>query len=1046
MEARDSNFFKKTINDSKNNDLELNLKPELMKTKLVFFLFLCSFTAMYSQQLQITGTVISSEDNLPIVGANVLIVGKSAGTTTDFDGNYQLSVNPGDQIAYSYLGFETKTITITDQQKINVNLEVDTATLDEVVVVGYGTKKVTTISGAISTVDSKSIEKLNATRPEDALQGQASGVNVIASGTPGGKPTVFIRGIASNGGNDPLVLIDGVPQTLDDLNALNPADIKQMDVLKDAATTAIYGVKGGNGVIVVTTKSGRKNQKASYSYSSSYGVQEAIQTIDLLNASQYGAILNEASVASGGDLIFTDLSSLGEGTDWQDEILASRPIVTHNLSVTGGSEKSTYFVSIGHTAQDGIIKASDKLFFNRFNLTGNFTTDFTDKFKLILNTSYSNLKSAGVNPLFNALNFDPVTPVRDSNGDFGVSSTITQEVVNPIAQIDNTYNSNKTDKFFGKFELQYDVLEDFKVTSRFGYTYANVYSKGFDPLKYYGVGHNATNANQDLSPIVSVNAEDGTTTSTHNRVSESFTNYFSYTYEFFGNYKFTLEEDHNFDVVGGMSISRSTAENVTANNEDVPFNSWEFADISSATGNSLAQTSGSWQYVKRNLSYFGRIDYDYQEKYLASFTGRRDGSTSFGANNKFAFFPSGSLGWNISKEDFFNEDAFVNNLKVRGSYGVVGSDNISPQFALISTFPQYVFDGQLNSGSTLQSIPNNSVTWESQKQLNAGFDAKLFDNRLSITADYYEKKVDDLLFSPTLSLYLGTPEYPAANIGKTKSSGFDISVSYNDEISDNFSFGTTVNFTSSKNEVETINNGDKFVWLSGYGIPYKNLTRFEEGFSPGYFYGYKTDGIFQNQAEIDAHATQTDAQPGDIRFADVNKDGEITDADRTKIGDPYADFVLGWNITLDVYDFDFTMFTYASVGGDIYRAYERNLNFTNRFASVLDRWTGEGTSNSEPRVSFVDSNNNTRASDRYVEDGSFVKIKNIQLGYTLPKDLTEKIGFENVRVYAQGKNIYTFTKYSGFDPEISGGVFDTGIDRGSYPIPRVWSLGVNLKF
>jgi hypothetical protein len=346
----------------------------------------------------------------------------------------------------------------------------------------------------------------------------------------------------------------------------------------------------------------------------------------------------------------------------------------------------------------------------------------------------------------------------------------------------------------------------------------------------------------------------------------------------------------------------------------------------------------------------------------------------------------------------------------------------------------------------MQTIPNYDVSWESQVQVNVGLDLTFYNNKFNITTDYFQKTVDDLLFSPTLSLYLGTPINPPSNIGKTMSSGFEFSFGYNDTYSNGIQLSTNVNFTTTVNNVEEINNGDKFIWGSGYGIPWKDLTRFEEGYSPGYFYGYKTDGIFQNQDEIEKHATQDNAQPGDIRFADVNGDGVINADDRTKIGDPFPDFTLGWNLSLNYKNWDFTTFLYASVGADIYRAYERNLNYTNRFASTLNRWTGEGTSNTEPRVTFVDNNDNIRPSDRYVEDGSYVRVKNIQLGYTLPQSIYDSSFLSSVRFYAQIKNAITFTNYSGYDPEISSGVLDTGIDRGTYPQPRIWQLGVSVKF
>lgn len=1013
-----------------------------------FYLLLLWFISWsaQAQTLSVSGTVKDkSGEALP--GVSVTRKGQNQGTVTNAEGQFSLSnVQATDRLIFSFVGYQTQEILVGKQTSFQIQMLEDAQVLEEVVVIGYGSQKVTSISGAISSVNAKTIEKLRPVRAEEALQGQAAGVNVIANGSPGSTPTVLIRGIPSYTGTDPLVVIDGVPQTLRDLNALNTNDIESINVLKDAATTAIYGVAGGNGVIVVKTKSGGRGGKTSFSFDSFTGIQQAQRMIPVLNATEYAAILNEASVASGGNLIFPSLAGLGEGTNWQKEVFTNAPITSNNLSISGGNATSSFFISGGYLTQQGIVGGGDKSYFNRTNFTANFTNSMTNRLKLLFNTSYAGIRNSNLSEnnigsvLSNALNFDPTVPVRDANGNFGISRTITQEIINPVAQINDTYNTGSTHKLFGKVEFQYDVAKNFKVTSRLGYIYADVYGKNFSPFTFYGLGHNRTNANPDLTPIVSVSPT-GEITSTRNRVSESNTNFLTLNYELFANYDFKIGQNHSFETVFGTAVSRNTGENITANAEDIPFNSWEYADVSAAMGDPESQTSGSFQYVKRNLSYFARMNYEFKNKYLFSFTGRVDGSTSFGANNKFGFFPSASAGWVVSNESFFASQ-WVDYLKIRGSIGAVGNDNISPQFARISTFPKYTFDGNIISGSTLFSIPNESVTWENQLQMNIGFDTRIFNRKVSITADYFVKTVDDLLFNPTLSLYLGTPVYPAANIGRTSTKGLDLSIGYNTTLGKEFAFNTNVNFTTATNLVERINNGDKFIWGSGYGIPFTNLTRFEQGFSPGYFFGYKTDGLFQNQSEIEAHALQPGAQPGDIRYVDINQDGIINDLDRTQIGDPFPDFTLGWNVGFTYKNVDFSAFTYASVGGDIFRAYERNLNFTNRFAKSLTRWTGEGTSQDEPRATFIDSNNNRRPSDRYVEDGTFVRIKNIQLGYTLP--LSNKS--MNLRVYAQVKNAFTFTRYSGFDPEISSGVLDTGVDRGNYPQPRTWMGGLQFNF
>lgn len=995
---------------------------------------------MVAQDATLNGSVSDASTDGPLPGVSVFINGTQTGTSTDFNGNFSLNgVSSGDVIQFSYIGYLTQEVTIESSFNISISLEEDVESLDEVILVGYSTQKSSNISGAVSTVSSEDVEKLKPLRVEDALQGQA-GLNVISSGSPGGKPSVLIRGITSFSGTDPLVVIDGINSSLWDMDAINPANIESISVLKDASTTALYGVRGGNGVIVITTKSGKKNQETIFSLDTSYGMQEVNKYINVLNASQYGAMLNEGSVSSGGSIIFSDLSGLGVGTNWQKELFNAAPISTINFSASGGDDKTTYFLSAGYTSQEGVAVGGDKDFFDAATFTSNYTSDLSDNLKAIVHTKYSNLQGNGLggNQIFNALNFDPtISPMLD--GAYGMSSTITQEVINPLAGVSNSYSDNKTDKLIGKIELQYQLMDNFKITSRIGYSSIWQQSKGFTPLQFYGVGHNRTNANADLSP----RTEDD-----HSRVSETKQNWFNYSYELFGNYDFSLNDEHNFNVFAGFTIGKSTNNGLSGSNVDVPFNSWTYADLSSAAGGIEDQSTGSWQSVSRSVSLMGRVEYDYQEKYLASFTVRRDGSTSFGKNNKFAIFPSASFGWVASNEDFFNSST-INFLKVRASYGSVGNDNASPQFGTISTFPKYTFGQTIFSGSTLLGIPNNDVSWENQIQTNAGVDLRMFDSKLRLTADYFIKTVDDLLFSPTLSLYLGIPSYPVSNIGKTETKGYEISLSYGDEIAKNVSFSSTFNFTTAENLVKEINNGDKYIWGSGYGIPYTSLTQFRQGESPGIFWGYKTNGIFQNQADISAHATQDNSQPGDIRFVDVDGNGKIDGEDRTKIGNPFPDFTLGWNFALNVSDFDLSVFTYASVGNDIFRGYERGLNYTNKFASVLNRWTGEGTSNTEPRYSFIDANNNSRASDRYVEDGSFIKIKNIQLGYNFPEATASKLGLSSLRVYALAKNAFTFTDYTGYDPEISNGgspVLDSGVDRGTYPSPRIISLGLNLKF
>ncbi|MBB6004006.1 TonB-dependent receptor [Arcicella rosea] len=1013
----------------------------------------------------IKGKITDAENNETIAGVSIAIKGTTQGTTTDANGNFSLVVpNEKAVLVITSVGYDPQEITVGNRFSINISLVPDSKNLNEVVVVGYGTQKVTNVSGAIATVKGADIEKLRPVRPEDALQGRASGVTVISNGSPGSKPTVLIRGIPSFSGTDPVVIIDGVPQTLNDFNSINSADIESMNVLKDAATTAIYGVKGGNGVIVVTTKSGGKNQKAEISYSSNYGVQQVMNTIGVLNATEYAAILNEGSLVSGGGLIFKDLTTIGLGTDWQKQVFKDAPLQSHNVSVKGGSEKVQYFLSGGYLGQDGIVGGGENSNFNRLNFTTNLTFQIAPKLKFLANTSYVNIKSVGVQEnsfnsiIGSALNFDPtvsvLNTVPNTVGKYGFSNLLLSEIFNPLTKLDNNYNESNGNKLYGKLELQYEVIKNLTLSSRFGYTNFNNTFKSFTPLAFYG----------PLNVENTMNADGSTVTGRHNSVYESKRTDNTYTFETFGTYNFSINNDHHFETVLGISLAKIAGDEINGSRQDVPFNSWTFADLTSATGintatNTNAQTVGNGQYFRKNLSYFGRVNYDYKDKYLVSFSARRDGSYAFGIDNKFANFYAGSLGWVISNEDFFSVD-FLNYLKIRGSYGSIGNENVNPQYVgIISGGPSYAGDANSNgytfgntftTGSTVGSYANTTLRWEKQLQSNFGFDVRFGNNKWSLSADYFDKSVDGLLFTPSISLYLGAAAAPTANIGSTKSSGVDLNLGYNAEIVKDLKLNTNVTFTTSKNLVTATNSDGTAIIPGGsyFNGQSQTATRFQQGFAPGYFYGFKTNGLFQNTAQIAEAPTQTGAVPGDIRFVDVNGDGQITDLDKTQIGNPFPDFTMGWNLGITYKSLDLNVFTYASVGNDIYRAYERNAIYSNKFRSVLGRWTGEGSTNdaNNPRFSFVDANSNIRVSDRYIEDGSFVKIKNIQIGYTLPYALVPKKVVNKIRIYAQVKNAFTFTKYSGYDPEIPGGVLDTGVDRGNYPQARTWSIGVDVRF
>ena len=1037
-----------------------------MKRKIFFLGLMLGFMLqVLGQTMTIAGKVVNKTTAEPLSGASIRVKGTTQGAQSDAQGRFSLSgLKEGATLIISYTGMETQEVTLTAAQtSLTIQMVVSEAsTLSDVVVVGYGTQKVTKVSGAVSTVKGADIDKLRPVRTEEALQGRAAGVNVIQGGSPGSKPTVLIRGIPSYSGTDPVVIIDGVPQTLTDLNSINAAEIESISVLKDAATTAIYGVKGGNGVIVVTTRSGRKGQKTEFNVNTNYGIQEVANTVGVLNATEYAAMVNEGSTVAGGPVIFPNLSGIGVGTNWQDQVFKRASLQTHNISARGGSDQVTYFVSAGLLNQGGIVGGDDKSIFKRGNLTANFNIDLNSRLRLILNTSAVLLNGRGVQEnsfnsiLGSALNYDPtvsvLNTVPNTVGQYGFSTRILSEIFNPLTKLENTYNKHVGSKLYGKAELQYKVRKGLTLTSRFGYTKYDGNARSFTPLVFWGI-NNVDN---------SMNPDGSTVAGRFNSVAHEKTSNFNYTWESFANYDFRVKDDHHFETVLGYSLAKVSGNAAGATRQDVPFNSWEFADFTAATGvnnstNSNALTGYYYQYFRRNLSKFFRVNYDYKDKYLASLTARRDGSYAFGVDNKNANFLSGSAGWLISQEDFFKV-SFIDQLKLRGSYGTIGNENVDPQYVgIVTGGPSYGPTANSNGynfgdvfypGATVGSAANKALRWEKQIQANAGFDAFFFKRKVSLTADWFQRTVDGLLFTPSASLYLGTVPIPTANIGATKTTGYEITLGYNDRFGKNFQLNTTATFTTATNLVTATNTDGTAKIFGGYYFNGQNqsVTVFEKGQSPGYFYGYKTLGIFQNAAEIASAPAQAGAVPGDIRFADLDGNGVIDAKDKTKIGDPFPDFTIGWNLNMSYKGIDLTAFTYASVGNDVYSAWERNGNFTNKYRGVLARWTGEGSTNDarNPRYSFTDANSNIRVSDRYVEDGSFIKLKNIQLGYTLPAKMTKK-AFTSVRLYAQVRNAITLTKYSGFDPEIAGGILDTGIDRGAYPQARTYSVGLDIK-
>lgn len=990
-------------------------------------------TLTFAQNINVSGTVTDSNSNQPLPGVNILVKDTSKGTTSDFDGNFSINdVSVNSVLVFSYLGYVTQEYVVKNNSPVSIIMIEDAAALDEVVVIGYGTQKKKDVTGAVSLVSSATLEDLKPVDAALALQGTSSGVSVnAASGSPGAGFNIIIRGISSNGNNAPLFIVDGYEGSF---NSINPDDIESISILKDAQA-AIYGIKGANGVVLITTKTGKKNTAAKFSYDVYTGIQETTRRLPYLNATEYALLLNESYAANGQVLPFPNVSGLGVGTDWQDEVFDSAPIINHSVRLSGGGEKVTYYVGASRLEQDGIV-ARDKSNFERNNVKINLGIDITEKLKFTTNANYfsNSRKSISENGLgsvlFNALNYSPLfTPDQEDIDNF-----LGSEVINPLSQIRDTYNTYTGSSLEGNFQLEYKLIDGLTVTSRIGYKTYSDKGKTFSPIVDYGTSKVFNNP--------------------RSRVNQSRTNSNSYTWETFINYDKTFSEKHHTTVTIGTSAQRNWGDGLFATGFDVPNNSWEFADISLTTGINDAISNSSYVFDNRLTSYFGRLQYDYLGKYLLSAMIRRDAASDFSPENRVDYFLSATAGWKISDEDFLKDSDFIDFLKLRGSYGTLGNNVGADLYrALLSGEAAYVFDGAIVNGVANGRLPNPNATWETAKKLDVGLDLTFLDNKIDITADYFVEDREDLLIGGLpVSGILGTSApgsgNPTVNAGTTRSKGIEFSIGYKDKLSDNFSFAVNYNFTNVEGEVLAI-NGDVIPQGGAFGVGQQPPSRMEVGQPIGYFYGLKTDGIFQNAAEVAAHPSQqalgASASPGDIRYVDVNGDGVINFDDRTYLGKPQADYFMGLNLSFNYKNFDFGTYMYAEIGKEMIRNYERNQPNVNRSILYLNRWTGEGTSNSVPRVT-TGATTNALFSDFFVEDASFLRIQNIQLGYSLSQTTLEKIGMSKVRIYATVNNPFTFTKYSGYDPAAtSGAPIGGGIDYGFYPISRQYILGLNLS-
>ncbi|MBD1397870.1 TonB-dependent receptor [Pontibacter sp. JH31] len=1011
----------------------------------------------------VTGRV-TADTGEPLIGASVSLKGTSTGAITDANGNYTVTVpDEGGILVVSYIGFLQQEVPINDHTTINIKLQTDAKALEEVVVIGYGVQKKSVVTGAISSVRATDLENQQITRVEQALQGRASGVTVASnSGAPGAAATVRVRGITTLNSNEPLYVVDGVVVN-GGIDFLNQSDIESIEVLKDAASAAIYGTRGAAGVILVTTKKGRQGS-VRINYNAYVGTQAPVRKLDLLNATEYATLRNEASVAGGGGIVYDNPRALGEGTDWQEYVFNDNALIqSHDFAFSGGNDKSTFYASYGYLDQQGIV-TSDISNYERHNIRLNSTHKAAKWLTIGQTLGYSHIKSqGGLNantefggPLSSAINLDPTTPVlitdrailddpesvynrqpvvRNAQGfPYGISTTVQQEMTNPLAYIQTQLgNYGWSDNIVGNAFVEIEPLTGLKVRSTLGGKLAFWGGESYRPIYYLNASTTSqqTARSRDRNMVLDYNIE----------------NTISYARKF---------SNHNLAILLGQGAYKDgESDGLGVSYTAIPATNFKEASFNLQVPTANINAYGYDAVAHTVSSLFGRVTYDFNEKYL--FTGiiRRDGSSRFGSNNKYGYFPSISVGWVASNEAFWPSNQVVDFLKVRGSYGVVGNDNTG-NFGYISTVGSgrnYTFGYEgYTIGYSPNAPANPDLRWEETAQTNIGFETTLF-NSINFTFDWFNKKTNGILRPLELPGYVGSTGFPLANIADMQNKGIELELGYNRQIGE-FNLGVTGNASYVKNEILALESGKEFTEDGAASIQTFNgrLNRMIVGQPYGAFYGYKTNGIFQNEEEVAAYVNsagqviQPNAKPGDFRWVDANDDGQINADDRMVLGKPLPDWTFGLTLNASWKNFDMMVFGQGVTGNKIFQGLRRleitNANWQTR---ALGRWTGEGTSNDYPRLSTTDPNNNfSNPSDFYLEDGDYFRIKTFQIGYTLPSTLTDKISLQKARFYVSANNLLTFTKYTGYDPEIGGNIM--GVDRAFYPQARTLMAGVNIGF
>ena len=993
--------------------------------------------------ITVTGTVYDIDNNEPLIGVNILIKGKNIGTATDFNGNFSLDVEENATLVFSYIGYNEKEIKAQNAILGSIYLVSDAKQLDEVIVIGYGTQKRSDLTGALSSVGEKEIKALPATGLDQALQGRAAGVQVTQnSGAPGGGVSIRIRGIGSTLSAEPLYVIDGIPVVNDNqgsssnfseldgggqnsnaLNTINPSDIESIEILKDASATAIYGARAANGVVLISTKRG-KTGKSSISLETYFGVQELARQIPVLNLQEYAAYYADIGFEPIEEFLRPEL--LGEGTNWQDAVFRTATTQNYQLTVSGGSEKTKFALSGGYNFKEGIVVGSD---FSRLSAKINIDHSFNDRIRVgnsfLVSRTKENItfndNSSGV--VFTALLAVPNAPVRNADGSFaGPQEEITLAFDNPVARALETEDVNTKTRILSNVYAEIDLFPWLKYRTEFGtdliYSNHNTFFPQFERGNFFGRSGVRRNISNSVFWI--------------NKHLLTFNK--------------TIADKHNLTALAGFEAQEGTFEWLFASRDNLVTNDLQELSLGDAGQQQNNGGAGHWALV----SYFGRFNYGFDDRFLLTGTVRVDGSSRFGPNNRYGVFPSGAFAWRASNESFIKEIDAIDNLKFRIGVGSVGNQEIGLySFSANLRSINVALGDQLVTGFAPDNIANPDVRWESSFQTNYGIDLGLFKNRIEVIADYYVKEARGMLLPALIPLTAGSLNAPFVNIGEIVNRGVEITLN-TQNTTGRLSWRTSVNFSVNQNEVISLGSNGNLIGV----IQRLPVTRTEEGQPISQFYGFVTDGIFQTQAEVAESAFQQDGtRAGDIKFKDLNSDGLINNLDQTFLGSPHPDFTLNMTNNFEFKGVDFSFFFQGVFGNEILNLVRRDIEgmagLANQSTVVIDRSIPGMPDDEIPRATGSDPNGNRRISSRFIEDGSFIRLKNISLGYTFPKDLIRRARIENIRAYISAQNVITWTDYSGYDPEI--GSFNqnpliNGVDNGRYPISRSFTVGLNATF